>query len=173
MSVALPTEQQIADLHEHLLARHGGLPGSRAGTSLGSVLGRIHMNLAYQFEDPTVQQVAAFAVYAFAVGHPFNDANKRTALALGDLILLMNDENVIAGEHGIELADRVIELAAGNIGQDRFIETYVAMLEKNPIGATLAVARSRGAVSLDRDGTSRPLRPVFSCADFAVPGGCQ
>ena len=131
MSVALPTEQQIADLHEHLLARHGGLPGSRAGTSLGSVLGRIHMNLAYQFEDPTVQQVAAFAVYAFAVGHPFNDANKRTALALGDLILLMNDEDVIAGEHGIELADRVIELAAGNIGQDRFIETYVAMLEKS------------------------------------------
>ena len=90
------------------------------------------MNLAYQFEDPTVQQVAAFAVYAFAVGHPFNDANKRTALALGDLILLMNDENVIAGEHGIELADRVIELAAGNFGQDGFIETYVAMLEKNP-----------------------------------------
>ena len=130
MSIALPTEQQIADLHEHLLARHGGLPGSRAGTSLGSVLGRIHMNLAYQFEDPAVQQVAAFAVYAFAVGHPFNDANKRTALTVGDLVLLMNGERVIAGRHGMELADRVIELAAGNVGQDRFIDMYLEMLQR-------------------------------------------
>ena len=89
------------------------------------------MNLAYQFDDPTVQQVAAFAVYAFVVGHPFNDANKRTALAVGDLILLMNDERIIAGSHGIELADLVIELAAGDIGQDRFIGMYVEMLQRN------------------------------------------
>lgn len=89
------------------------------------------MNLAYQFDDPTVAEVAAFTVYAFAVGHPFNDANKRTALAVGDLILLMNDERTIAKEHGIELADLVIELAAGDIGQDRFIERYVEMLERS------------------------------------------
>ena len=45
------------------------------------------MNLAYRPEHTTVGQLAAIAVYAFAVGHPFNDANKRTALAVGDLIL--------------------------------------------------------------------------------------
>ena len=131
MNIALPTEQQVADLHEHLLARYGGLPGSRVGTSLGAVLGRIHTNLAYQFEDPSVAQVAAFTAYALAVGHPFNDANKRTALAVGDLILLMNDERTIARTHGIELADLVIELAARDIGQDRFIERYVEMLERS------------------------------------------
>lgn len=130
MKVALPTEQQIADLHEHLLARHGGLPGSRIGTSLGAILGRVLVNLAYQFEEPTVAQVAAFTVYAFTVGHPFNDANKRTALAVGDLILLMNDANVIASEYQIELADLIIELAAGNIDQDRFIEVYIEILER-------------------------------------------
>ena len=130
MKIALPTEQQIADLHEYVLARHGGLPGSRIGTSLGAILGRIKTNLAYQFEDPTVPQVAAFTVYAFTVGHPFNDANKRTALAAGDLILLMNDEKIIASEHQIELADLIIELAAGSIGQDRFIEAYVEMLAR-------------------------------------------
>ena len=88
------------------------------------------MNLAYQFEDPTVAEVAAFTVYAFAVGHPFNDANKRTALAVGDLILLMNDERIIAKKHEIELADLIIELAAGDIGQDQFIKTYIEMLER-------------------------------------------
>ena len=128
--IALPTEQQIADLHEHLLARHGGLPGSRVGTSLGAVLGRVQMNLAYQFDEPTVAQVAAFTVYAFTVGHPFNDANKRTALVVGDLILLVNGENVVANAYQIELADLVIELAAGNIDRDRFMETYVEMLER-------------------------------------------
>ena len=89
------------------------------------------MNLAYQFEDPTVEQVAAFAVYAFVVGHPFNDANKRTALAIGDLILLMNDQTTIASKYGIELADLVIELAAGNTGQDRLIDLYVEMLRRS------------------------------------------
>ena len=131
MKIALPTEQQIADLHEHLIARHGGLPGSRIGTSPGAVLGRVLMNLAYQFEQPTVSQVAAFTVYAFTVGHPFNDANKRTALAVGDLILMMNNENIIASEYQIELADLVIELAAGNIDQDRFIQRYVEMLRRD------------------------------------------
>ncbi|MBT3870080.1 MAG: type II toxin-antitoxin system death-on-curing family toxin [Gammaproteobacteria bacterium] len=131
MKFALPTEQQIADLHEHLLARHGGLPGSRIGTSLGAVMGRVQTNLAYQFEDPTVAQVAAFTVYAITVGHPFNDANKRTALTIGDLILLMNDENIIASEYQIELADVIIELAAGNINQDQFMETYIEMLGRD------------------------------------------
>ena len=128
MRIALPTEQQVADLHEHLLARHGGLPGSRAGTSIHAILGRIQTNLAYQFENPTVWQVAAFAVYAFAVGHPFNDANKRTALAVGELVLLMNGASVILPEHQMELADQIIELDAGNIGQDRFLERYIEML---------------------------------------------
>ena len=89
------------------------------------------MNLAYQFEDPMVARAAALAVYAFTVGHPFNDANKRTALAVGDLILLMNNQKIIAGKYGIELADLVIELAAGNIDRDRFIETYIEMLGRD------------------------------------------
>ena len=127
--ITLPTEQQIADLHEHLLAKYGGLPGSRSGTSVGAVLGRLQLNVAYQFENPTIAQVAAFTVYAFAVGHPFNDANKRTALALGDLVLLMNDENTISHECQIELADLVVELAAGNTDQHGFMKTYVGMLE--------------------------------------------
>ena len=130
MRSALPTEQQVADLHEHLLARQGGLPGSRIGTTIGAILGRIQTNLAYRFENPTVQQVAAFAVYAFTVGHPFNDANKRTALTVGDLILLMNDRKVIRSEYQIELADRIVELAAGKIGQVQFTESYIEMLER-------------------------------------------
>ena len=128
--IAFPTEQQIADLHEHLLARHGGLPGSRDGTSVGALLGRVQMNLAYRFEDPTVAQVGAFTVYALTIGHPFNDANKRTALAVGDLILLMNDEKIIASASEIDLADLIVELAAGNVDQDTFVDRYVEMLER-------------------------------------------
>ena len=88
------------------------------------------MNLAYRFENPSVAQVAALTVYAFTVGHPFNDANKRTALAVGDLILLMNDGDTIASAHQIELANLIIELAAGNVDQDTFMDRYVGMLER-------------------------------------------
>lgn len=75
-------------------------------------------------------QVAAFSVYAFTVGHPFNDANKRTALAVGDLILLMNRENIVAGADQMELGELVIGLAAGNIDQGGFIDSYVELLER-------------------------------------------
>ena len=88
------------------------------------------MNLAYEFDEPTVAQVAAFVVYAFAVGHPFNDANKRTALALGDLVLLMNGHDIVANAHQMELADLVVELAAGNVDRDRFLDAYVELLER-------------------------------------------
>ena len=69
-------------------------------------------------------------MYAIAVGHPFNDANKRTALAVGDLILLMNGQQVIRSEYQIELADRIVELAAGKIGEVRFMNGYVEMLKR-------------------------------------------
>ena len=128
--ITLPTEQQVADLHEHLLARHGGSPGSRLGTSAGAVLGRVQRNLAYQLDEPTVAQVAAYVVYAFTVGHPFNDANKRTALALGDLVLRMNGHDVVANAHQIELADLIVELAAGDIDGNRFLAAYVELLER-------------------------------------------
>ena len=128
--VALPTEQQVADLHEHLLTRHGGLPGSRVGTSIGATLGRIQTNLAYRFEEPTIAETAALAVYAFAIGHPFNDGNKRTALAIGDLILLMNEERTIDPAYQMELAKLVVELAAGNVEQSHFTEQYIEMLNR-------------------------------------------
>ena len=127
MRLALPTEQQIADLHEHVLARDGGLPGSRAGASAAAVLGRIQAYLAYGLDDPTIPEVAALAVYAFVVGHPFNDANKRTALAVGDLVLLMNGESVIANAHQFELADLIVDLAAGKVDQDGFMRAYIGM----------------------------------------------
>ncbi|MCY3810184.1 MAG: type II toxin-antitoxin system death-on-curing family toxin [Gammaproteobacteria bacterium] len=127
MRIALPTEQQIADLHEHLLAKNGGLPGSRVGASASAVLGRIQAYLAYGFDEPTIPQAAALAVYAFVVGHPFNDANRRTALAVGDLVLLMNGERVILQVRQIELADWIIDLAAGKADQDAFMAGYVEM----------------------------------------------
>ncbi len=45
----------------------------------------------------------------------------------------MNDERTIAPKYGIELADLVIALAAGNVGGERFIERYVELLERGDL----------------------------------------
>ena len=39
----------------------------------------------------------------------------------------MNGERVIAQVHQIELADLIIDLAAGNVDQDAFMARYVKM----------------------------------------------
>lgn len=49
-------------------------------------------------------------------------------MAVGDLVLLMNDEKVVALEYQMELADLIIELAAGNADQDTFMNRYTEML---------------------------------------------
>ncbi len=97
---------------------------------MGAVLGRIHINLAHKFYKPSVAQIAAFTVYAFTVGHPFNDGNKRTSLAIGDLILLMNGKEAIRSECQFELADLIVDLAAKRVRQNDFISAYLDLLKR-------------------------------------------
>ncbi len=127
------TVQQVADIHEKLLARDGGLPGYRLGASLASVLDRVKNNIQYggqQYRDAST--VAALTTYAIVVGHPFNDANKRTALAAGVAVLRIND--VSALPHPDTLKTLIVSAAAREIGQDEFVPSYLGTM-KNSLSA--------------------------------------
>ena len=118
------TTQQVADMHEKLLARDGGLPGYRLGTSLEAVLERVRNNVQYGGQpnhDPSV--VAALTTYAIAVGHPFNDANKRTALSAGLVVLLINGIDVLPNADTLKAL--VVSAAASEIEQDEFVASYL------------------------------------------------
>ena len=121
------TEQQVADIHEKLLARDGGLPGYRVGTSLSAVLERVRNHVLYDGENYNeAPKTAALITFAIAIGHPFNDANKRLALSVGISMLLINGETELPDPS--KLADLIVKAAAGKVDKDRFIEAYLELL---------------------------------------------
>jgi death-on-curing protein len=120
--------QQVADIHEKLLARDGGLPGYRAGVSLASVLDRVKNNLLYgslEQQDPVT--TAALTTYAITVGHTFNDANKRTGMSVGLVLLKLNE--ITAEPDGVKLREMIKAAAAGKVDQDTFIKHYIELLK--------------------------------------------
>lgn len=122
------TEQQVADIHEKLLARDGGLPGYRMGTSLSAVLERVRNHVLYDGENYNeARKTAALLTFAITIGHPFNDANKRVALAVGIAMLLINGETALPDP--AKLAELIVEAAAKRVDKDQFIEGYLELLK--------------------------------------------
>lgn len=122
------TEQQVADIHEKLLARDGGLPGYRTGTTLSAVLERVRNHVLYDGENYNdARKVAALLTFAIAIGHPFNDANKRVALSAGIVMLLINGETALPDP--AKLPELIVEAAARKVDKEQFIEGYLELLK--------------------------------------------
>ncbi len=118
--------QQLLELHEYVLVRDGGLPGIRAGKSVDAVLARVENNLLFEF-DPNAANAAALITYAFAVGHIFNDANKRTAYVCGLITLEINGVKTRAIDQS-RLETIIIAAAAGDLDKVEFVAAFNDLL---------------------------------------------
>ena len=79
--VVVLSEEEIFNIHETFAAtRRGALPGLRMGASLSATVERIYNHAHYDADYRDPWRLSALLAYAITVGHPFNDANKRTAL---------------------------------------------------------------------------------------------
>jgi len=85
------------NVHQMLLAEHGGLSGIRDETLLDSALFRPQHLFAYN--DPiSIFDLAASYSYGLALNHPFVDGNKRTALTVAAIFLEINGYSLNAKE---------------------------------------------------------------------------
>ena len=71
-----------------MLDEEGGLPGVHMD-KLQGVLGRIDSAILYE-EINDLYEIAALYAITIAQGHPFNDANKRTAMTCMLMFLRLN-----------------------------------------------------------------------------------
>ena len=115
------TADDVMELHQDQLVRHGGAPGLRDGGSLESAVAAPQWT--YQF-DPTVDlfDLAAGYAYHIARNHPFVDGNKRAALASALTFLAL---------HGIEVED-----PSGTLYQ-AMLDVASGTLEKAPFASLL------------------------------------
>jgi len=82
-------DEIVPAVHDEQLAEHGGLPGIRDLGAVQSALARPR-NLASYEECDDIAQLAAAYAYGIARNHGFADGNKRTALVIADLFLMLN-----------------------------------------------------------------------------------
>ena len=105
----------IKAFHDRQINEHGGLRGLRNGGLLLSALSRPEN--AYHTSEPKPDIAELTAAYGFGLSknHPFNDANKRTALIAMRLFLKLNGFDLAASAE--EKYATIIRVAASEMSE--------------------------------------------------------
>ena len=82
-------DEVVLAVHDEQLAEHGGLAGIRDLGAVQSALARPRNLASYENCEDIAQLAAAYA-FGIARNHGFADGNKRTALVVADLFLMLN-----------------------------------------------------------------------------------
>jgi death-on-curing protein len=113
-----PPLRALLDLHDELLAEHGGAPGLRDAGAVESSLARPYQLIAYGDETSTIFDLAAALCASICRNHPFVDGNKRAAFVALGVTLGLNGFELDTTER--EAADRILTLAAGTQSEAEF-----------------------------------------------------
>ena len=114
------TKAQVLMLHEQLVNETGGSPGLRDDGLLESALASPFQEFATFSPYPTIQQKAARLGFSLVMNHPFIDGNKRIGAHAMLTLLALNGIEIACTQK--ELADTILNVAAGNIGYDGLLQ---------------------------------------------------
>lgn len=115
--------REVIAIHERVILPNE-LQGVAQHKSIEAVIGRVENRLAYGLIGDVFDLAACYACY-IAVGHCFNDANKRTAHTSMQLVLQLNG---IFIEYEVkELGDKMIGVAQGLVDEDE-LASYLRLL---------------------------------------------
>lgn len=119
MEYLLPSAELVEEIHDIVL-NPGELPGRARDKSLEGALARVENRLAYGMVEDVYALAAAYAM-AIAQGHCFNDANKRTAYRVMQVVLDWNGgtEPDVAED---VMGQQIIALAQGLIDDGQLAE---------------------------------------------------
>lgn len=110
-------ERIVQAVHDEQLAEHGGLPGVRDASALAAILARPRNLLGYEGVTDLHRLAASYA-FGIATGHPFNDANKRTAFVVAVVFLAVNGLRFEAPEE--DVVPTMLELTTKRLNEMEF-----------------------------------------------------
>jgi len=110
----------IQAIHDRQINEHGGLPGLRDEGLLLSALSRSETAFHYSDPKPDVAELAAAYGFGLAKSHPFNDANKRTALIAIRVFLKLNGYDLAAAPEA--KYEMIIRVAASDVSEDELAQ---------------------------------------------------
>ncbi|TVP64978.1 MAG: type II toxin-antitoxin system death-on-curing family toxin [Leptolyngbya sp. LCM1.Bin17] len=95
------TREDVLMIHDDQIASFGGTPGLRDDGLLSSALAQPQAMFEQQLLHPTIPEQAAAYLYHLAMNHPFVDGNKRTAFAVMDTFLRVNDYRLMLTDDAV------------------------------------------------------------------------
>jgi death on curing protein len=113
-------------VHDKILEVSGGLPGIINRGNLESILVHIENDDYY----PTFEDKLTHLVFAVNKGHCFQDANKRTSIALGAFLLEVNGLDIIASKFIIEMENIAVAVADDIIDKDLLREIISSIIKE-------------------------------------------
>ena len=113
MPVVWIDEAVVFALHEEHLAEHGGAIGIRDPGLLESALHRPR-NLAL-YEGVDIPTLAAAYGFGIVRNHPFIDGNKRTAITVTELFLVLNNQGLIVDDQSCVVT--ILNLAESSLSE--------------------------------------------------------
>ncbi len=120
-------EDVVLAIHLRQLAEHGGGEGIRDAGLLQSALARPQNLLGYGDPPPDLAGLAAAYAFGIARNHPFVDGNKRTALIVARLFLLLNGMDLVATQE--EKYSTFLTLAASELPEEELANWVRAHLD--------------------------------------------
>ena len=114
--------------HDRQINEHGGLPGLRDEGLLLTALARPENAYHYSDAKPDIAEIAAAYGFGIAKNHPFNDANKRSALIAMRLFLKLNGYDLSTLPE--EKYRTIIQVAASDVSEVELAQWIRANLTK-------------------------------------------
>ena len=111
-------------IHAELIREHGGLQGASREGALEAAIARPQHACSCAESAPSLASLAASYGFALAKGHCFSDGNKRIALAIIDVFLQLNGNELIVDEEGAVAMS--LALAAGDASEKDLAEWIAA-----------------------------------------------
>lgn len=108
------TAMDVVTIHEDVIEPNE-LQGMASHKSIDAILARIDNRLTYGMIDDVYLLAACYACY-IAVGHAFQDANKRTAFASMDVCLAIN--GIELDYDTVEAGNMIIKAAQNMVDED-------------------------------------------------------
>ena len=117
-------DEIVLSIHEEQLSEHGGLEGVRDMSAVQSALARPRTLANYE-DCKDVARLAAAYTFGIAKNHGFADGNKRTALVVADLFLMLNGYELTSSPSENVLT--ILGVADGSVSE----EELAAWMQKN------------------------------------------
>ena len=129
-------DEIVFAVHDEQLAEHGGLAGVRGPGIVQSALARPR-NLASYKECDDIARLAATYAYGIAKNHGFADGNKRTALVIADLFLMLNGYELTSSP--AENVLTILAVADGSLSEKELV-SWVRSIHGSKIMRTPCVS---------------------------------